>query len=437
MAQTKHTGRTCPSLTRSGIVAAFLATTVAIAVEQSARGDGLVRCWGYNGGGQCNVPTDLSCSTATGGAWYSLVVQSNGQIRGSGYSGYQGQARAPDELGHWSRVDAGLYHSIALQIDGTVRVWGACNYGACDIPADLGPCVSIAAGGNGNMALQSNGIVRCWGTLPSPPADLGLCASIDAGSYHCIAIRIDGSVQCWGGNESGQCNTPADLGPCVRVSAGGYFGHSIAIRTDGAVRCWGYNEYGQCNPPADLGPCVSVAAGYYHSAAVQSDGTVRCWGAGTTVTGNQNEFPPPPEAGQSMVPADLGPCENVAVGYFHTMAIQGRPLDSDGDGRPDSIDNCSAIANPTQADCNTNGVGDVCEIAAGTPDFNADTVPDTCQCIADLFVDRQVNGADLGALLAFWGPVNPALPSADINRDGNVNGADLGYLLNAWGPCTN
>jgi hypothetical protein len=82
-------------------------------------------------------------------------------------------------------------------------------------------------------------------------------------------------------------------------------------------------------------------------------------------------------------------------------------------------------------------VGDACELAAGAPDFNLDTIPDTCQCLADLFVDGQVNGADLGALLAFWGPVNPALPSADINRDGNVNGADLGYLLNAWGPCTN
>ncbi len=120
--------------------------------------------------------------------------------------------------------------------------------------------------------------------------------------------------------------------------------------------------------------------------------------------------------------------------YFAAVGSVG---DIDGDGQPDVSDNCPAIANPTQADCNNNGVGDVCDIFAGAPDFNADTIPDTCQCLADLFVDRQVNGADLGALLAFWGPVNPALPSADINRDGKVDGADLGYLLNAWGPCTN
>jgi hypothetical protein len=90
-----------------------------------------------------------------------------------------------------------------------------------------------------------------------------------------------------------------------------------------------------------------------------------------------------------------------------------------------------------QADCDSNGVADTYELAAGAPDFNQDTIPDTCQCLADLFVDGQVNGADLGVLLAFWGPVNPALPNADINKDGFVNGADLGYLLGAWGPCPN
>jgi formylglycine-generating enzyme required for sulfatase activity len=51
-----------------------------------------------------------------------------------------------------------------------------------------------------------------------------------------------------------------------------------------------------------------------------------------------------------------------------------------------------------------------------------------------LFVDRQVNGADLGALLSQWGPANSNTIS-DLNRDGQVNGADLGILLNAWGLC--
>lgn len=137
------------------------------------------------------------------------------------------------------------------------------------------------------------------------------------------------------------------------------------------------------------------------------------------------------------MPDNLGTCFSVAGGYLHSFALGGPPpIDTDGDGVPDLNDNCLTIYNPEQADCNNNGIGDVCEIAAGAPDFNHDTIPDTCQCLSDLFVDRQINGADLGALLSQWGTA-PAGTVSDINRDGQVNGADLGYLLNAWGPCPN
>jgi hypothetical protein len=127
----------------------------------------------------------------------------------------------------------------------------------------------------------------------------------------------------------------------------------------------------------------------------------------------------------------------IAGGYAHSLALSG-PLsaDADHDGRVDQFDNCPTAANPTQADCDHDGIGDACELAAGAPDFNHDAVPDTCQCLADLFVDHQVSGADLGVLLFQWGPA-PAGTVSDINRDGQVSGADLGFLLNAWGPCSN
>lgn len=48
----------------------------------------------------------------------------------------------------------------------------------------------------------------------------------------------------------------------------------------------------------------------------------------------------------------------------------------------------------------------------------------------DLDLDGDVDGADLGALLAAWGPC--AECAADLNGDGDVDGADLGALLANW-----
>jgi hypothetical protein len=39
-------------------------------------------------------------------------------------------------------------------------------------------------------------------------------------------------------------------------------------------------------------------------------------------------------------------------------------------------------------------------------------------------------------LLSQWGPAN-ANTVSDMNRDGKVDGADLGHLLASWGPCPN
>jgi len=57
-----------------------------------------------------------------------------------------------------------------------------------------------------------------------------------------------------------------------------------------------------------------------------------------------------------------------------------------------------------------------------------------CDCLADLTLDRIVNGADLGAVLAAWGAAS-ANGVGDANHDGFVNGADLAQVLAAWGAC--
>jgi alpha-tubulin suppressor-like RCC1 family protein len=52
----------------------------------------------------------------------------------------------------------------------------------------------------------------------------------------------------------------------------------LALRRDGAmlgvgsVVGWGWNYFGQCTPPANLGPVQQIAAGFNHSVALKVDG---------------------------------------------------------------------------------------------------------------------------------------------------------------------
>jgi formylglycine-generating enzyme required for sulfatase activity len=58
-------------------------------------------------------------------------------------------------------------------------------------------------------------------------------------------------------------------------------------------------------------------------------------------------------------------------------------------------------------------------------------------CTGDLTGNGIVDGADLGTILAYWGPrtQDPTSIASDLNSDGLINGADLGVLLASWGPC--
>ncbi len=53
-------------------------------------------------------------------------------------------------------------------------------------------------------------------------------------------------------------------------------------------------------------------------------------------------------------------------------------------------------------------------------------------CEGDVTCDGTVDAADLGRLLAAWGPSTGRF---DLNADGEVSGADLGFLFSTWGPC--
>ncbi len=89
--------------------------------------------------------------------------------------------------------------------------------------------------------------------------------------------------------------------------------------------------------------------------------------------------------------------------------------DSDGDGVPDALDNCTGVANASQLDSNGDGYGNACD--------------------ADLNNDGTVNFGDLALFKAVF---QGSSADADFNGDGFVNFGDLAVLkasfLQAPGP---
>ena len=78
-------------------------------------------------------------------------------------------------------------------------------------------------------------------------------------------------------------------------------------------------------------------------------------------------------------PLDLDGNARIVIDIVDMGAYEAGVGDTDGDGVPDDDDNCPNHYNPDQADCDGNGVGDVCAIAAGTSqDCNSNSIPDEC-----------------------------------------------------------
>ena len=243
-----------------------------------------------------------------------MALQNDGTVRVWGEDLAGQRDNIPDGLNNVVSIAAGENHGMALQNDGTVVVWGDGAAGQRDnIPDNLnnGTVVSIAAGGRHSMALKNDGTVVAWGRNSwdqlAVLAGLTDVVSIAAGYDHSMALKNDGTVIVWGSDVSGQRNVPAGLNNVVAIAAGG--GHSMALQNDGFVRVWGNNISGQRdNIPDGLNNVVSIAAGWYHSMALQNDGTVRVWG----IT----------DEDQRDVPAGLNNVVSIATGYGHSMALQ-------------------------------------------------------------------------------------------------------------------
>jgi hypothetical protein len=247
----------------------------------------MIISWGFNGSGQCNVPSlppGVSYVEVAAGSGHTLARRSDGSVVAWGDNG-QGQCDVPVPPIGLSYVDiaAGANHSVAIRSDGIAVAWGQNDLGQCNIPA-LPPgqyYTRVAAAKLHTLVLRSNGSIAACGfnangqcNVPALPSGTTY-VDIAAGGNHSLALRSNGTGIGWGLNVDGQCNVPA-LPPGRRYTqlacgGGGTTGeHSLGLRDDGTAIGWGSNYVGQCNVP-QLQPATqyaAISAGHSHSVAL-------------------------------------------------------------------------------------------------------------------------------------------------------------------------
>ncbi|MHC4460646.1 MAG: InlB B-repeat-containing protein [Planctomycetota bacterium] len=121
---------------------------------------------------------------------------------------------------------------------------------------------------------------------------------------------------------------------------------------------------------------------------------------------------------------------------LHTVFL----LDTDGDGIPDSEDNCPDVNNPDQDDLDVDGVGDICDncpndLNPNQTDSDEDGIGDLCECdVANIDGIDPVDSIDFAIFALDWlfTDSNIINPASDTNGDGIVDDWDLAQLVQHW-----
>jgi alpha-tubulin suppressor-like RCC1 family protein len=253
-----------PTAIRVPGLAGIVAVAAGSASSMALRQDGVVLTWGQNGAGQLGQGDDASRPAPTpvpglaniraiaAGGGHAFAIRRDGVVFAWGNNrdgqlglgalaagGYVRSPRIVDALNGANvlAIAAGYFHSVAVLADGSLRTFGASNFGQAGTPT---------------------GEDRFAG-FPSPirPAGIDAVTAVAAGQYHTLALRRDGTALAWGNASEGRLgdgtsgrsqssSLPGLVGVdgVVAIAAGER--HSLVIVRDGAVGCFGSNFLGQC-----------------------------------------------------------------------------------------------------------------------------------------------------------------------------------------------
>ena len=248
------------------------------------------------------TPLSISC-----GAYYSMVLMTNGTVWGSGYN-IAGQLGLGDygDRNTLTRltsdisgcmpqyISCGYDHTMVLMTNGTIwgtglNLSGQLGLGDYDsdrntltrITSDISGCTPlfISCGANHTMVLMTNGTI--WGTGRNDNGQLGLADNSDRNTLTRMTSNIGG-------------RTPKT------ISCG--YDHTMVLMTDGTIWGTGDNNYGQLGLAdntdrntltqitSDISGCtpLSISSGNTHTMVLMTDGTIWVTGNFVSEIGNTN-----------------------------------------------------------------------------------------------------------------------------------------------------
>jgi len=227
-------------------------TTPAERFEQVAGGhdhlcgvteDGDPICWGWNAGGQTDIPADLTVASFALSYENTCALDPVGRLTcwGNEWTGVNDAPEGPfDKVAIAERVGCGWsaetgwtcwgdWLSLEETEDGDVFEW--------NIPADKPE--SLLAFGLNICMLDAAGRITCWGYanygLTNPPDGEGW-HDLTGGTRHACAFDADDQVMCWGSDITSSWRQFPE-GDWAAFTAGPRA--DCGIRADGEVDCWG------------------------------------------------------------------------------------------------------------------------------------------------------------------------------------------------------
>ncbi|WP_199617008.1 RCC1 domain-containing protein [Paenibacillus alkalitolerans] len=359
-----------------GVIAVAVVAGVIYALfPKTAAGETVISASGRNTHGQLgNYSTggtssmiDISekVSQAAAGFDHALVLTEKGTVYAWGDNTYgqvgidsaKGIVSGPQKIEGLpliTEISAGFRHSMALDADGNVWVWGnniAGQLGTGDrgdrrkpVKISLPDTASgISAGHRFSLVTLDNEKVYGWGAKCKQDTKRTFAELLQliGQSATGISYYVDANADPSSSDTQELCEfqgfvavsslTPVEipeLAGSTQIAAG--FGHVLALQADGTVKSKGCNAYGQLGyPTADIVPAetipgltdiVEVAASTRHSLALDAQGKVWAWGAdnsgqlGKDLGNLEGVFEPEAVAG-------LPAIASIAAGHDFSLAL--------------------------------------------------------------------------------------------------------------------